>query len=320
MSTFPWSVTVVVPVYNGAESIPLVVREVGRELRSLVRSFDFVLVNDGSRDGSWAALQELARIHPEVTAVNLTRNFGQHAALLCGIKRATGDIVLTMDDDLQHPPSEIAKLLRGIEGGADVVYGVPEEEVHGAWRDLASIASKFVFQKVLGMANARDTSAFRAIRREVLAPFQDYSSPFIDVDAMLTWTTTSFLAVTTLHAERRFGQSNYNIWKLLNHALNMVLSYTTLPLRIASIIGFCFTCLGIGVLAFVLVRYLVSGVAVPGFAFLACIIALFSGAQLFALGLLGEYFAKVHFRIMGRPGAVEREVRSARPAIVSRAA
>jgi undecaprenyl-phosphate 4-deoxy-4-formamido-L-arabinose transferase len=316
-SAFSCSVSVVIPVYNGAESIRLVVEATRRELGTLVDAFEIVLVNDGSPDQSWPALESLAEDFSEVTAINLTRNFGQHAALFCGFKHARNQIILTMDDDLQHPPAEIRKLLAGIAEGYDVVYGVPHAEAHGWWRDCASVASKLIFQRVLKMSNARDTSAFRAIRREVAAPFRDYSSPFIDVDAMLTWTTSRFLAVTTEHAPRQFGRSNYDLRKLLSHALNMVVNYTTLPLRLASVIGFCFTCIGLAVLVYVVARYLLVGSSVPGFAFLACIIALFSGAQLFALGLLGEYFAKVHFRIMGRPGAVEREVRQARASVVA---
>lgn len=310
---FDMHVSVVVPVYNGAESIAHLVEEVRRVIAPQVRRLDFVLINDASRDRSWPVIEDLARGQGDVTSINLTRNFGQHAALACGFKHATGDVVVTMDDDLQHPPEEIEKLLAGIEQGHDVVYGVPAQEVHGAWRDLASIISKFTFQNLLGMENARDTSAFRAIRANVLAPLRSYSAPFLDVDAMLTWTTSRFLAVVTRHVDRPFGQSNYSVFKLFGHAMNMVVSYTTVPLRLASLTGFVFTLFGITVMAFVLVRYLIAGAAVPGFAFLACIIALFSGAQLFALGLLGEYFAKLHFRVMGRPGAVEREIVSAKP-------
>ena len=310
---FDSHVTVVVPVYNGAQSIALLVKEVRRVIAPMVRRLDFILINDASRDESWLEIETLARAHEDVTSINLTRNFGQHAALACGFKHATGDIVVTMDDDLQHPPAEIEKLLAGLEGDYDVVYGVPAEEVHGTWRDLASVISKFTFQKMLGMENARDTSAFRAIRANVLAPLRTHSAPFIDVDAMLTWTTSRFLVVVTRHEDRRFGSSNYSLFKLLSHAVNMVVSYTTVPLRLASITGFVFSLFGVTVMAFVLGRYLIAGAAVPGFAFLACIIALFSGAQLFALGLLGEYFAKLHFRVMGRPGAVEREIVTAKP-------
>jgi undecaprenyl-phosphate 4-deoxy-4-formamido-L-arabinose transferase len=235
------------------------------------------------------------------------RNYGQHNALLCGIRVAQYDIVITMDDDLQNPPTEVSKLLAKLEEGYDVVYGTPQAEQHGLWRDLASQITKIALQSAMGVDVARNVSAFRAFRTQLRAAFQDYQGPFVSIDVLLTWGTTRFAAIPVRHNQRRAGVSNYTFRKLVTHALNMMTGFSVLPLQLASLIGFGFTLFGLLVLAYVVGRFLIQGGSVPGFPFLASIIAIFSGAQLFALGIIGEYLARMHFRMMDRPPYVVRK-------------
>jgi glycosyltransferase involved in cell wall biosynthesis len=263
-------------------------------------------VNDGSRDRSWEVICDLASRHKSIRGVNLMRNYGQHNALLCGIRLATHDVVVTIDDDLQHPPDQIPKLLERLGDDCDVVYGTPLQERHGLLRDVASRITKMALQSAMGADTARSVSAFRALRTNLRDAFSEYRGPFVSVDTLLTWGTVRFAAVTVESAPRYSGQSNYTFRKLIVHAFNMMTGFSTIPLQFASWIGFAFTVVGVAVLAYVLIRYLIQGAAVPGFAFLASIIALFSGAQLFALGILGEYLARMHFRIMDRPPYVVR--------------
>jgi undecaprenyl-phosphate 4-deoxy-4-formamido-L-arabinose transferase len=229
------------------------------------------------------------------------RNYGQHGAILCGIRAARHELVVTMDDDLQHPPEEIQKLLAEIGEGCDVVYGTPEREKHGLARDLASQIAKLVLQGAMGAETARKVSAFRVFRTGLRDAFADYRGQFVSIDVLLTWGTTRFRAVRVRHDARTEGVSNYTWRKLLTHALNMMTGFSAFPLQIASLIGFLFTLFGAGVLILVVLRYLLSGSPVQGFTFLASMIAIFSGAQLFALGILGEYLARIHFRVMDRP-------------------
>ena len=300
--------SVVVPVYNSATIVPKLVEEVHAALAAVRRSFELILVNDGSRDGSWQEIARAAQRRPEVLGVNLMRNYGQHNALLAGIQHARGDVIVTMDDDLQHPPAEIAKLLVALEEGSDdVVYGVPDLERHGLWRDVASQITKLALRAVMRIPIADKTSAFRAFRREVVQPYMQYTGPVVDIDALLAWGTSRFGTVQVRHAERRDGASNYSFTGLVSHALKMVIAFSTLPLRIATVTGFAFMLFSFGVLAWVVGRYLLEGESVPGFPFLASIIGLFSGAQLFAMGIMGEYIAKIHLRSMGRPASVVRE-------------
>jgi undecaprenyl-phosphate 4-deoxy-4-formamido-L-arabinose transferase len=234
------------------------------------------------------------------------RNYGQHGALLCGIRAARHELVVTMDDDLQHPPEELPKLLAALDDGFDVVYGTPEHQQHGFARDLASQIAKLVLQGAMGAETARKVSAFRIFRTELREAFQAYRGQFVSIDVLLTWGTTRFRAVPVRHDPRAEGASNYTWRKLLTHALNMMTGFSAFPLQIASLVGFAFTLFGIGVLVFVLGRYLLYQSPVQGFTFLASAVAIFSGAQLFALGIIGEYLARVHFRVMDRPPYVVR--------------
>jgi undecaprenyl-phosphate 4-deoxy-4-formamido-L-arabinose transferase len=235
------------------------------------------------------------------------RNYGQHNTLLCGIRQARYEVIVTMDDDLQHPPEEIPNLLAKLAEGYDVVYGTPQQEQHGFWRDVASQVTKLALQSTMGAETARNVSAFRAFRTRLRDAFANYQGPFVSIDVLLTWGTTRFAAIPVHHDPRRVGRSNYTFVRLVTHALNMMTGFSTWPLQLASLIGFAFTLFGLGVLVYVIGRYLIEGGSIAGFPFLASIIAIFSGAQLFALGIIGEYLARMHFRMMERPAYSVRE-------------
>ena len=294
-------ISVVVPVYNSAVILPMLVKELHAVLPTCAKEFELILVNDASLDMSWHMITELASERGWIRGFNLMRNAGQHNALLCGIRAARYEIIATIDDDLQNPPSEIPRLLAKLEEGFDVVYGTPEQEQHGVLRDLASQITKFVLQNAMGAEIARNISAFRIFRTQTREAFQHYRGPFVSIDVLLTWGTTRFAALPVRHESRRQGTSGYTMRKLIAHALNMMTGFSVLPLQLASMIGFVFTVFGVVALAFVLGRYLIQGNPVPGFAFLASIISIFSGAQLFALGIIGEYLSRMHFRSMDRP-------------------
>ncbi|MFH1540161.1 MAG: glycosyltransferase family 2 protein [bacterium] len=298
--------SVVIPVYNSESSLRELVRRLHPVLERVAAEYELILVNDGSRDGSWDSITELAGEHEWIRGINLMRNYGQHNALLCGIRAAKNDVIVTMDDDLQNPPEEIPKLLEKLGEGHDVVYGIPEKEQHGLWRNLASRLTKLAMKSAMGVETARDVSAFRAFRTKVRDASRRYNSSFISVDVLLTWGTTRFGSVAVRHEPRRMGKSNYTFRMLATIALNMVTSFSIMPLQLASIMGFLFTLFGLSVLAYVLGRYIIEGGSVPGFPFLASVIAIFSGVQLFVLGIIGEYLARIHFRSLERPAFVIR--------------
>ncbi len=301
-------ISVIVPVYNGEATLPDLIARLDRTLKECESEFEVVLVNDGSQDHSWEIVRSLSRRHSWVRGMNLMRNYGQHNALLCGVRAARYQTTVIMDDDLQHPPEEIPSLLGKLAEGYDVVYGTPEREQHEFWRTLAARFTKITLQSVLGAETARKVSPFRAFRTQLRNAFANYQSPFVSIDVLLTWGTNRFTAVSVRHEPRRVGRSQYTFWKLITHALNMTTGFSVLPLQLATAVGFTFTLFGVFILAYVLGRYLILGIDVPGFTFLASTIAVFSGAQLFALGIMGEYLARMHFRMMERPPYVIRSV------------
>lgn len=295
------SISVVIPVYNSGEILPELAARLDRILPQVAEKFEVILVNDGSRDDSWSEVSRLAEKYKWIKGITLMRNYGQHNAILCGIRAAENQVVVTMDDDLQHPPEEITKLLAKLNEGFDVVYGAPQKENHGWLRDLASQITKIALQSGMGADTARRVSAFRAFPAYLRNGFAGYSGSFVSIDVLLTWSTAKFAWIYVDHQPRAVGTSNYTLSKLITHAVNMITGFTTLPLQIASISGFILTIFGLAILLFVIVRYLIEGSDVPGFPFLAATIAIFSGAQLFSLGIIGEYIARIHSQTMNRP-------------------
>jgi len=217
------------------------------------------------------------------------------------------DKIITVDDDLQHPPEEIHKLLAELEKGYDVVYGFPAKETHLPWRNFSSRLMKQMLKLSLGVVGIEKSGAFRAFRTVLRDGFADYNSSFVSIDVLLTWSTTRLGYIPVLHAPRAEGESNYTFKKLVRHTANLVTGFSALPLQLASWLGFALTLFGIGVFVYVLGRYFLQGSPVPGFPFLASIIAIFSGAQLFAMGIFGEYLSRMYFRLMGKPQSLVRD-------------
>ncbi len=293
--------SIVIPVFRAAQSLSELYQRLVKVLESEGKSFEIVFVEDCGGDDSWRRIEELTACDARVRGLKMSRNYGQHNALLCGIRAARGDVIVTMDDDLQHPPEELPKLLAGLDKDCDVVYGPPLEEQHGLLRDLASRITKFALQNAMGAATARQVSALRVFRARLRDGFHAYRSPSVNIDVLLTWTTTRFVALPVRHDPRPSGISGYSLPKLVTHAVNMMTGFSTFPLQLASVMGFLFACLGFIILVYVVARYFIDGGVVPGFPFLASIVAIFSGVQLFALGVIGEYLARMHFRTMERP-------------------
>jgi undecaprenyl-phosphate 4-deoxy-4-formamido-L-arabinose transferase len=202
-------------------------------------------------------------------------------------------------------------LVAKLDEGFDVIYGRPEKEQHGLFRDLASIITKLVLQEAMGAENARNVTAFKVFRTQLREAFSQYRSPQVSIDVLLTWGTQRFGALTVGHDPRTVGQSNFTFRKLLTHAINMVTGFSVVPLQLASLTGFAFSLFGFAAIVYVLVDYFVRGDPVPGFPFLAALIAIFSGAQMFAMGIIGEYLARIHLRSMDRRHyTIRREIGS----------
>lgn len=309
VESFERGISVVIPVYRSALSLEPLFQRLIPALEKLGCDFEIVCVNDGSPDESWQVLRRLGE-NPanRLTAVNLLRNFGQHSALLCGIRQARFQIVVTMDDDLQHPPEEICKLLAALNGGCDLVYATPERECHGPIRNLASVGMKRLVQMATGVGFVSKISAFRAFRTRLRSAFRDFHGPAMSIDVLLSWATNRVGAIETRRDARAFGKSNYTLRKLILHTLNMVTGFGVLPLRFATYAGFAilgaglFSGIGMGLAA-------VFGFGLPdSWQIVAVLLTVFSGVQLLSLGAVGEYLGRIYSLALSRPEYVVSEV------------
>jgi len=222
------ALSVVIPVYNCAPTIVALLDRLTRCLEDLGLPFEVIAVNDGSRDDSRRVLELEAARRPWLRAIDLARNCGQHTALLRGIRAARYDVIVTIDDDLQNPPEEIPKLLDRLTADCDVVYGSPDRERHGFWRDLASPAAKLVLARLLHAPAARHVSGFRAFRTALRAAFAHDGGPAVNLDVLLARATPRFAAVKVRHDARPIGASNYTFWTLTSHALNMLTGFSAI--------------------------------------------------------------------------------------------
>lgn len=298
--------SVVIPAYRSPGTLGSVCDELQRHVAPLVAELEVIFVDDGSGDGTWASIQELAARHPWVRGLTLLRNYGQHNALLAGLRQARLPLILTIDDDLQNPPDQVPVLLAALTDEIDLVYGTPTEERQSWWRNLASTATKRTMATALGPDVYPRPSAFRLFRRELVSAADTVSDPYISIDVLLSWATSRITDVPVRFRERAAGQSGYTLKKLVRHALNMITGYSTRPLRWVSAFGLLIAVLGFALLAFVMVSYVMNGRQVAGFTFLAAALSLFSGVQLLSLGVVGEYIGRMHFRTMGKPPYVVR--------------
>ena len=299
------NLSIVVPIYKGETLIEPLVVQLNKTLPSFAENHEIILVNDGSPDHSWSVIQNLIHRYKCVRGISMMRNYGQHNATLCGVRLARYEITVTMDQDLQHQPEDIPLLLAKLEEGYDVVYGAPKKLPQAFWRNLMTASIKQILARVIGLPSVRNVSAFRAFRTDLRDAFAKFQGPSLILDVLLSWGTTRFTSVPVniAHAER----TSYNFRMLVRTAMLILIGYSTLPLRFASWIGFAMTIFGLGVFFYVLFVYFSAG-SIPGFPFLASIIALFSGAQLFALGIFGEYLARMFDRSMDRPTYVIDEM------------
>lgn len=302
------SMTVIIPVYRGASTIESVVDAVVGAFETWGVSGEVVLVDDGSPDKAWSVIKQICEQYPQVVrAIRLMRNFGQHNAIMCGLRHARGEYIITMDDDGQHPPEEIPRLIKAIEEtGADVVYGVPKNRNHAPWRNLGSwiVVS---FYKLVFKTNITP-SAFRIMRRQVVEAILSYDLNYTYIDGLLAWNTDRIAQIEVEHRPRHVGRSGYNFAKLFTLAMNLFTNFSLLPLQIVSVTGFIVAVVGFLLGFYYLLQRLVGGIAVPGYASIIVAVLVLGGLQMLSLGIIGEYLGRVHLNINKRPQYVIREM------------
>lgn len=301
-------VSVVIPCYATGIRVERLVSSIDSSMATIPNTtFEIIFVVDGSPDNSWDYVLSACEKNKHVHGINLMRNFGQHAALLAGIRKATGSYIVTMDDDFQHDPNDIPSLLSALTSEYDLIYGVSSVEEHSFFRNIASRAFKWIAQNFLGLQDARNITAFRAFRRELASGFYQTEDPFAPLDVLLSWTTTKIGTQEVKMLEREDGVSGYSFKRLVSHAINAVTGYSTKPLRIVTVLGLVTFGISTLLLIGLVIKYLNGDISVAGYPSLAIMIALFSGTQLLSLGVMGEYLGRLHIRSMGKPRYVIRD-------------
>jgi glycosyltransferase involved in cell wall biosynthesis len=309
-----FALSIVVPVYNGALTIPALVEALAN--LEVEGGLEVVLVNDGSADNSLGVCQAICRSNKlPLTVVNLSRNFGEHNAVVAGLAQTRGAHIITMDDDLQNPANEVIRMWRHAkDNGYDVVYSSYAEKQHALWRNIgsnfANICSDWLLEKPKGLY----LSSFRCMNALTVAAILKYTGPFPFIDGLIAQVTQNIGTIKVVHLPRSKGRSNYTLSRLMHLFLSMFLNFSVKPLRIASLTGLIMTMLGLLGVVGVVAEALVIGEP-RGWASLMASVLLLAGVQLAMLGLLGEYVGRIFLTVNRRPQFVVRDIERNQEAI-----
>lgn len=293
-------VSIVIPVYLGAATLRLLRERIAMTMTQANFLYEIIFVEDCGGDDSWSVLEAMSMEHSTVRAIKLSKNFGQHAATLCGISLARGRWVATIDDDLEQPPESLPDLLRKAEEGHALVYGVTNVRSHAAWRNITSEIGRKLFKFAIPSLNKQYTS-MRVIDGRIANELQRFQSPFAFVDGYLSWLTNDYATVVVPHDLRAAGSSNYNLRKLISHMINIFVTFSDLPLRIATWLGVGTSIGGSLWGIFILLGRLFGDVTVSGYTSLMAGITFLGGIQLLILGIFGEYLARINFKTTSMP-------------------
>jgi len=300
------SLSIIVPIYNGAGTIKALVIDLKKELFPLFE-LEIVLVNDGSFDDSANICSEISEKDATVKFIDLSRNFGEHNAVMAGLNFCTGDVAVIIDDDFQNPPSEIIKLIDEMNKGYDVVYSYYTKKEHSYLRNLGSKFNNKVATILIGKPSELYLSSFKAVSRFIIDELIKYTGPYSYIDGIIFRITRRYSTVLVHHNPRQTGKSGYTMYKLIVLWLNMFTNFSILPLRITMITGFMFAFAGfIGAIAFFIERIQNSDLPL-GWASVIISLFIISGVQLLGLGMIGEYLGRMFMSDNGKPQFVVRK-------------
>lgn len=293
----PHSISIVVPVYRSGPGLAALHARVAAAASALTDRWELILVDDGSGDGTFEHVLRLHREDPRVKAIRFARNMGQHHATLCGIARATGDVVVTLDDDLQNPPEAMGDFIARLDEGYDMVIGriASGGKRHSPWRNLASGLVQRFAARALGKPRGLSLSSYRAMSRRAAASIAAYGGVQTYLPALILGSIPHerIANVDVAHHARTEGGSTYSLRKLARLASFLLINHSLAPLRFMSAVGFVASVASLGFAAFVAVDVLVHGSAVKGWASLAVLVTLVGGLVMLSIGIVGEYIGRI---------------------------
>ena len=302
------TLSVVIPVYGRGDRLPELIRRLDASAEAKGCDYpELVLVDDCGSDESWPVIRRVASHRTNVIAIQLSRNFGQHNAIMCGFHHTNGEVVVTIDDDLQQDPESIPKLLNVlIENDLDLVYGSYESKKHAFGRNLGSSLVNTFYRLIFKMPIT--VTSFRALRRPLILSILRYDLNFTYLDGLLAWNTTRIGAVVIPHHDRTEGKSGYTLSKLIGLAMNVFTNFSLLPLQVVSLLGITFATVGLSLGTWYTLAALLAKVAVPGYASTIVAVLVLGGLQLLSLGIMGEYIGRLHLNVNRKPQFTIRKI------------
>ena len=302
-------VSIVVPVYRSESILPHLVAQVQAAMQAsdVADRFELILVNDASPDGSWQVIRELAARYPFVKGICLARNFGQHNATMAGLNHASGEVVVIMDDDLQHPPQTIMSLVNAVRDGFDVCYTTYVNRKHTAWKRLGSWFNDRVASFLLNKPRGLYLSSYKALHRRVVQEVVRYDGPYAYIDGLILDITRHITSVPIDHQMRYEGKGNYGFRRLISLWLKMATSFSIIPLRIASFTGMVLAATSAVAMVVVVVEKLLHPETPAGWTSLLVAILFMGGLQLLCLGVIGEYLGRAYLKLNRKPQFSVRE-------------
>lgn len=293
-------ISIVIPVYRSSLHLEKLYAKLVESLEQINKPFEVIFVEDCGGDRSWETLRKISMQDSRVTAIKLSKNFGQHAATICGIAQAKGEWIVTIDDDLEQSPEDIVSLYNEALKGYDLVYGVFEERSHSIWRNFTSHCARKLFTMAIPSLNYEYTS-FRIIKSSIAKELQQFDSPYPFIDGYLSWITNNYSTVKVAHSERGSGVSNYTFSKLLKHTINISISFSEIPLKLSSWMGLFTSVFGLVWVVIILIQKIIGAVTVSGYASTMAAILFIGGIQLMVLGVIGEYIYRINFKTSKKP-------------------
>lgn len=292
-------ISIVIPVYNSSENLLELSLQIDSCLKSL--SYELIFINDASIDNSWDIINQIADSNDKVVGINLRKNCGQDNTIIAGLRQSSGDIVVIMDDDLQHSPSDIIKLYSACKDGFDVCYANFRSKKQSILKNVGSSINGAVAKALLSKPAGIYLSPFKAIRREIVNEIIKYESPYTYIDGIILDITSNLTQVDVEHFERRKGKSNYTLKKSASVFFRLFTGFSIVPLRIATYLGLAITLLGFVLIFKYLYDYFILKDFIEGWTTLVILIIFFGGLVLTTLGLIGEYIGRTFLSITKKP-------------------
>ncbi len=298
----PCTLSIVIPVYRSAAILPRLIEEIHAALARLqgISGYEVILVNDASPDASWDAIRRLAAADDRVRGINLRRNAGQHNAVMAGLNHVRGDFVVTMDDDLQHPPAAIGALVDALRQGYDVCYTRYLNRKHPLWKQVGSRFNDWMATRLIGKPRGLYLSSFRGMWREVADELVKYDGPYAYVDGLIVDVTSSITSIDIVHQARHEGESNYTFGRLVSLWLKMATSFSLLPLRLATYLGFLLAGVSAVMVVFVAAMKWMHPDYPAGWASIMATLLLIGGIQTLCIGMIGEYLGRTYLKLNGK--------------------